>query len=317
MPTTINPPDGYVMDTGVWGIDALRDDAIFIVGASSVNLANTVLATKMYGPFVPLNNWKFVRYSLSALVRADAVVAGANVTVVFESYAADRVTVLDTRQLTATPLNAANTWYQVIAVFTLPATAVWGRFYFMKSSTAFNVFINRLEVRKLPPARVVYLSTATANVASQTITNATWTDVPFDLGDAGNETDFTFGTPASNTAGVATIYTAGLWQMNINLRLTDVNASRQIRLRLVNAASGVQLDAGHWVTTGDNGTQDIGYSTMYNYIGGGAPSGQGLQIKVQWKHNNSGGLGGGLNATLTGAANAFDSPTHWSMCFLG
>lgn len=157
------PPDGWLEESGEWGVDIDRDETLFITGTSSIKFSDTtpasdpVLASESTAGEVEdaLNT----TYVGQATIRADRNNAGDDVDVRIE-LSSDRLfssssfvfLTKSLRLVGPTPVDAIDTWQHIGERFKLlPAFGGnWLRMALTKANVNFNSFVDRSFLKKTP-----------------------------------------------------------------------------------------------------------------------------------------------------------------------
>lgn len=163
MTYTRTMPDTWKMTAGIWGDDAEREDTITNSGGSSLHIKATPSPTGFISDLVPLD--LNVQYNAYVLIRASAVEANKTVIVRMKFYSqSDTDTPVGEIDLVSNaPLNTANVFQYYGAFFdradptnTALNEARWCRFFIQKSTTQlFDIYIDRIELRRVPPSGVL------------------------------------------------------------------------------------------------------------------------------------------------------------------
>lgn len=163
MTYTRSMPDTWKMRAGAWGVDAEREDTITNSGGSSLRIKATPTPTAFISDLVPLD--LNVQYNAYVLIRASAVEANKTVIVRMQFFAqADTETPVGEIDLVSNAsLSVANVFQYYGAFFDRadPTNAAlnaarWCRFYIQKStSQLFDIYIDRIELRRVPPSGVL------------------------------------------------------------------------------------------------------------------------------------------------------------------
>jgi len=156
-------PDTWKMTAGAWGVDAEREDTITNSGGSSLRIKATSTPTAFISDLVPLD--LNVQYNAYVLIRASSIDANKTVIVRMQFYAqADTETPVGEIDLVSNvPLATPNVFQYYGAFFDRadPTNAAlnaarWCRFYIQKStSQLFDIYIDRIELRRVPPSGVL------------------------------------------------------------------------------------------------------------------------------------------------------------------
>ncbi len=163
MAYTRTMPDGWTMTAGVWGTDAQREDVLAQSGGSSLKLGGTNVTVAFLSDKIPLD--LNTEYEVYAIVRTDSIVADAKVDIQLLVYNEDTNEVSETINLKDpdTPLSGANQWLFIGAPFDRDTTAnknaKWARFLIHKHAYNFNLYVDRVELRRNPPSRVLAATT--------------------------------------------------------------------------------------------------------------------------------------------------------------
>lgn len=282
---SVNPPDGWAMNVGTWGVDADRSDSVFLKGICSMQLKNTAVATKVFGPWIPLGVFTASSdgYRAEAIVRADSNTA--NFTIEFKQYMADKATSTGTASLiSASHVITANTWQMLSRTFPMSNATQWGRFEISKSTTTFNAYIDSLAIIRTVPS---FFASNDGSAGTQSIAASTWTDVRFEVAVTPVSGSFSSYVDHPNST-TFTIYSYGYWQINAGICLSSLSDGTTLKVRITDAA-GVVLDVGTIVTTGGAATQCVRYSTLVFLTSGAVPPPGYTQFRVQVWHDDVAG----------------------------
>jgi len=187
---TLNPPDGWDMVSGTWGVDADQDATVTpITGPYAVAMTTAAGATIW-------SDLKYVEggrpYRGDAVIRAGRRNAG-DIMRAYANWYTELGVLISTTYIHNGLVAVINTWEQKTAILLAPSTARIVRLFIEKAATAtaFDGRFDRITLQRAP-----YAFAARRDASAQTFTNGAWTKMTFDVEEYDHGAAFT---PATGT----------------------------------------------------------------------------------------------------------------------
>lgn len=178
------PPDGWVMETGVWGTDADRVESSVASGVSGVQFLATTTATAMISDPFPLYDYSI--HGVFATFAPGRVNVGDTITIELELYDEDGVSAgtLTVFSAKGTAVDTLETRGRSFGTSTTYPGAVTGRLRLKKVGVAFTVTWDRVGVHRANPFAITRFE-AGAGLTVGSTTTFTFPAGPFKTDDTG------------------------------------------------------------------------------------------------------------------------------------
>jgi hypothetical protein len=171
-----NPPDGWSIQSGTWGIDADTDFTYFITGDSSIKIMATSAEPIVHSPKFAVEPQHL--YHVASALRADSV---DSVSLGITWYDSTETTLSSTSIVGGT-LGAVNTWHYVGGYAFPPTNAAFAdiRFNRLFAGDPFNLWIDQA-IAAVAPLWFSSASAGNASLPDSTFTKVRYTQDIFDL----------------------------------------------------------------------------------------------------------------------------------------
>jgi hypothetical protein len=304
MAQPVNPPDGWIVTSGVWGTDYQRDSSVYLTSGNSLKMVGTAANTQtLTGPWFPIDG-NGLAYVVSGVVQSTNNTS--LLTIKLEIYAGDQTTLTTTIYLYNNVIvPTANTWLTPSKEFTTTSSYNWARFIVTRASgTTASVYIDRLEVKKLGPRWGRYKDPG----SGQTIV-------------AGATTQITFASSAyanlvTTSSSDVTVYRAGVYLLYFRTQIADLDPGDTIDVffKVTDPILGAVSQGSAMYVASSGGLISLVMTSVYRHAGttgGGSPIG--VYIR-----NNSGAASLFVSPIPSAPFNnAITAVTAWSGIWLG
>ena len=224
------PPQSWEVITGTWGTDANRDELAASSGGYCVKMADTAVATKMRGSWIPVEI--NIAYTIMARVMTSAITAGYNFVVDIEEYGADKATLTNTFSLFAGGLTQTWGWEWVGGHFMPGGYGThWIRVVISKTANTHFAYWDRVFVERWRPGFQAYMDFRFY------IPTGVWTTFSYNTNEYGAVASEISG-PAS---GIVTCEVPGFYAVSAAVEFEDPDYPCSFDIRLVHTVSGTPV----------------------------------------------------------------------------
>lgn len=176
------PPKFWSMTTGVWNTDAQAEFVIHTAGDASLKFNSTAVGTEMRSGVFTVEAAGQKRTRVTIQARQSDITAGNNIFLTALILAQDRKTVISVRTLFGGVLPAVDTFFRVGGLLDTSGADRYFKIGLRKSTPAFEVYWDALEVKAVAPGTKRVLTVPTSVVGLKDIsvpgpTSVIWSDV--------------------------------------------------------------------------------------------------------------------------------------------
>lgn len=299
MAQPINPPDGWTVTEGTWGVDFQRDTSVYLTSGTSVKMVGPAAQNQtLVGPWFPIDG-NGVAYVVTGVLRATNNTS--KLTLKLEVYQGDQTTLVETISLyTYDALPSANTWTTPSQELQTASNKNWARFVLRRNAgeTA-DVYLDRLEVKKLGPRWGLF-----KNDTGQTLpTDGSAQQIAFN-----NTEHSSLVTVNGGDGGSVTIYRAGLYLLYFRTRVTNTTGSAgmvYVYFKVDDPYLGAMNQGATQYVVAPSGVVNVVLTSLYRHTGKTTTGSASSNVSVRMGHNIVPGT-----LTVAGGAEALDVPVN-------
>ncbi len=275
MAQPVNPPDGWSVTAGEWGVDFQRDTSGGLSSATRLHVVGPAANTQtLVGPWFPVDGAGVV-YSATAVLLGTFGSGSSPLTLKLELYQSNQQTLVTTIYLYNNQgIPYTGNYVTASKDFTTWTNTKWARFVFTRNvGSAVDVYIDRLEVKKMAPSWTVFKTSGSGTQAFGAAPAA-----PVSMGGNG-----LFGQVSVQSSTSVTVFRSGMYFLHFRSYLTSLSAGTVVEVYFY--ANGGRVGGLHRVTANSAGVANVTHTALYHHAG---TTGAGTAISVYLNSPNAG-----------------------------